>query len=98
MRKVAHVGKHCEIQIGKALWQSVAPRVRKHRIVLRPANAGWYFNGRECGSKSLHHRLAACVGTFVVGKTSFEIARLEEIVHEDFKNIVKRMLAPRPML
>jgi len=60
--------------------------------MLGPADAGRYFNLRQLGCLSFHHRDATCVCPFVVSKSSFQIARFQEVVDEDFKDIVNASL------
>ena len=97
MRKVPDIWKLREIQISEGLRQPVGPGVRKYRIMLGPADAGRYFDLRQLGRLSFNDRDAACMCPFVVSKSSFQIARLQEVVDEDVEDIVKHLFAPGPV-
>src|ERR1035441_6196522 len=62
-----------------------------------PADAGRHFDLRQLGSLTFHHRNASRMCPSVVSKSSFQIARFQEVVDEWFKNIVKGILAPSPV-
>jgi hypothetical protein len=53
--------------------------------MLRPADAGRYFDLRQLGRLSFNDRDATCMCPLVVSKSSFQIARRQEVVDEDGK-------------
>src|SRR5271156_3369238 len=65
--------------------------------MLSPSDAGRYLDLRQLGRLPFHDRDATRGCPFVVSKSSFQIARLLEIVDEDVENVVKRLFAPGPV-
>lgn len=65
--------------------------------MLSPADAGRYFDLRQLGRLSCHHRDATCICPVVMSESAFQIAQFQEVVDEDVEDIVKRIFAPTPV-
>ena len=94
---MAHIGEHCQVELGKSLGQAARPGEGEERVMLRPPEAGGKGDGRQGRRRALHHGDASGMGGAAIGETAIEISRAHEIPDEGGEHPVEGFLAIGPM-